>query len=480
MAFFIIMKKLYFILLIVSLVIPFYNYDQDDWFIIYEPDNIISITEDSFNIHFLANNGIFSYDYMDEYFYYNTELSYNLPKEVNYHHIYYHPAIDYFFIITDDEILYRSSVSFHWNSIKLTSLNLYSFYSITKIGFSEEFLIINTNDDYIKFDLYTMRFIDNDISNIKSIHWLSSSYDDINLSKFYRIDDTVIGSNYIIDNSNITHIVNSYYYDKNEDLWIGMNTGSIYKVSYFSYQIDRMSIGPRVKKISGIYNNGKDKWYFFDKYFRRTGNYINNDNSGYLLSIWDESNNSWTHIPKNDNILISNSIINDVIEINDFLFLLTLDGFLIFDLKSEKWYHNYNFLNHHDRSIWVTKNNDNELYIGTISGVVIVDFKLLDGKPKIFFKERILSDSEIYDIEINDNQVYICSNNGLYSYNISDKVLKLLDSNVYYNIELSDSDILVSNRNLWKITNSNRKLVSPNIDYFNFSDNQLRKFKELK
>mgnify|MGYP001331813340 CR=1 FL=1 len=47
MAFFIIMKNIYFILLTISLVIPFYNYDQDDWVIIYEPDNIISITEDS-------------------------------------------------------------------------------------------------------------------------------------------------------------------------------------------------------------------------------------------------------------------------------------------------------------------------------------------------------------------------------------------------------------------------------------------------
>ena len=59
----------------------------------------------------------------------------------------------------------------------------------------------------------------------------------------------------------------------------------------------------------------------------------------------------------------------------------------------------------------------------------------------------------------------------------------MLDSNVYYNIELSDSDILVSNRNLWKITNSNRKLVSPNIDYFNFSDNYTvcaNNFNEIK
>ena len=255
MAFFITMKKIYFISLIISLIIPFYNYNEDDWLVIYEPDNIVSITEDSFNIYFLADNGIFSYDYMDEYFYYNTELSHNLPKKSNYHYIYYHPTIDYYFLITENRILYRSSVSFHWNSIKLNSLNLYSFYSIIKIGFSEEFLIIDTNDDYMKFDLYTMRFIDNDISKITFIDWLSNPYDDIDLSQFYSLDNTIIANNYLIDDLKINHIVNCYYYDKNEDLWIGMDTGSIYKVNYFSHNIERVNIGPRVTKISGLYNN---------------------------------------------------------------------------------------------------------------------------------------------------------------------------------------------------------------------------------
>ena len=471
MAFFIIMKKTYFILLIISLVIPIYNYDQDDWVVIYEPDNIISITEDSFNIYFLADNGIFSYDYMDEYFYYNTKLSYDLPIG-NYYYIYYHPTTDYFFIITDNEILYRSSVSFHWNSIKLTSLKLSSFNSIDKIGFSNDFLIINANSNYMKFDLYTMQFIDSDMSNVGLIDWLLESYNDINLSQFYSIDNSIISSNSIIDNSKKNHIVNCYYYDKNEDLWVGMNTGSIYKVNYFSYNIERVNIGPRLKKISGLYNNGKDKWYFFDKYFRRTGNYINND-SEYLLSIWDEPNNSWMHIPKNDDILIKNTIINDIIEINDFLFLLTLDGFLIFDIKLEKWYHDYDFLNSYDRSLWTIKNNKSDLYIGTASGVIIANFSLLDGKPNIFFNNQILNNSEIYDIEINDNKIYICSSNGLYNYNINNEELELIDKNIYYNIELNDDDIFVSNRNLWKINNSNRKLISSNIYSFNFSDDDI-------
>ena len=77
MAFFYIMKNTYFILLI-SLTLTYYNYDQDDWVILYEPDNIKSITEDSFNLHFLADNGIFSYDYINEYPVLFLRVSFNI------------------------------------------------------------------------------------------------------------------------------------------------------------------------------------------------------------------------------------------------------------------------------------------------------------------------------------------------------------------------------------------------------------------
>ena len=89
MAFFIMKKNNFIVLVLLSFLISFYNFDFEDWFFISEPDIIKSMTQDSFNIHFLADNGIFSYDYMDEYFYYNTKLSYNLPEDT-YHYIYYH------------------------------------------------------------------------------------------------------------------------------------------------------------------------------------------------------------------------------------------------------------------------------------------------------------------------------------------------------------------------------------------------------
>ena len=154
MAFFIILMKYIYSILLLSMLFPFYNYNGDDWFILSEPEKVISMTEDPFNVHFLTENGIFSYDYMDEYFYYNIDLSYNLPREYNYHYIYYHPIIDYFFIITDYKIFYKSSVAFEWNSSNIESFDILN---VDIIVFSDNFLIFDVNNFYVKIDLYTMR-----------------------------------------------------------------------------------------------------------------------------------------------------------------------------------------------------------------------------------------------------------------------------------------------------------------------------------
>ena len=100
-------NKLLIFLTFISISISFYNYDLDDWFFIIEPNNIVSITHDSFNLHFLAENGIFSYDLITEEFFFNVNLSSNINDEKKYL-IHYEKSNDYFFILTKKHILYVS------------------------------------------------------------------------------------------------------------------------------------------------------------------------------------------------------------------------------------------------------------------------------------------------------------------------------------------------------------------------------------
>ena len=89
-------NNLLIFLILISSILSFYDYDVDELFFIIEPDNIKSITQDSFNIHFLAENGVFSYDLLTEDFFYNVNLSNNLTDDKKYL-IHYENFCDYSF-----------------------------------------------------------------------------------------------------------------------------------------------------------------------------------------------------------------------------------------------------------------------------------------------------------------------------------------------------------------------------------------------
>ncbi len=464
------MKKNNFIIFIFfSLLISFYKFDSSDWFFVSKPDIIKSMTQDTFNAYFLAENGIYSYDFISEDFFYDIDLSNNLLEEKKYL-IHYHSDTDYFFIFTQNHILYKSSIASYWNEKRISDLNIFSINSIIRIGFSNEDIIIQTQNDYKVINIFSMNnFNYKDIDHIQSVQWVSNNVDDLDLSKYYTMDNSIMGKNNIRDIADIHHFPISSMYDRFDNLWIGMDTGAIYKVDDFSYNIERLNVGPRVDYVSDVFNDSYGNWYFFDSYFKRTGSQTS-INKGYFISIWNENNDSWIHIPKNDNLIISNAILNDVKRLDDFILFCTFDGLIIYDIKLDSWYHNYNFLDNYNRALWEVIFDDKNIYFATSFGLVICDYLILDDKLEIYRDNIIFRDSEIYDLEILDNKIYFSSSEGLYKYNLDLNKINLIDSHIYYKIKIFENYVLASNNNLWNINNLGRTLISHDINYFNTSD----------
>ena len=175
MAFFIMKKNSLIVLTFLSFLTSFYNFDFEDWFFISEPDNIKSITQDSFNIHFLADNGIYSYDIISEDFFYNINLSSNLLNE-EFFLIHYHKDIDYFFIMTKNHLLYKSSVSSYWNERRYSDFNIGSINSIKKVGFTKDHIIIETKNNYKVIDFFSMNTsVHNSIDHFMNIQWINNN-----------------------------------------------------------------------------------------------------------------------------------------------------------------------------------------------------------------------------------------------------------------------------------------------------------------
>jgi len=473
MAFFIMKKKSFTLLIFISFIISFYNYDYDDWFYIIDPQNIKSITQDSFNIHFLAENGIFSYDLITEDFFYNINLSFDLSDDKKYL-IHYEKSNDYFFILTKKYILYKSSVSSYWNEKRLSDFNIPSINSVKNIGFNSQYIFIESKNNYKIIDIFSMTYdTQNNIEGYSNINWINNDLSSLDLTDFYTFGDDRISKNYIFDEAGIDHYVTSSIYDKYDNLWIGMNTGAIYKVEDSSYEINRLNIGPRLDFISNIFNDQDGNWYFMDNYFKRTGE-IDSGFNGYILSIWNENDNSWEHIPKNDNMLLNDITINSINKYEKYIILATFDGLIIYDTENKYWFHNNKFLNATNRVVWDLDFYYDKIYLSTNNGVVECNFTISNGKFKIYYNDKMFSNSEIYDLKIYNDELFFATSEGLFNYNVELDEITIIDSKVYYNIEIFDTHILGSNKNLWYIDDSGRELISNRIEDFNVSDDKDR------
>ncbi len=471
MAFFIMKNYILQIIFLVSCVFSYNTYNDDDWFFIINPKNIKSITQDSFNMHFLAENGIFSYDLITQDFFYNTNLS-NKSIDDKKEFIHYEKSNDYFFVLTKKYIYHKSSVASYWNQNRLSNFNISSFSSIQNIGFNNQYIFFKSKNKYIVVDIFSM--ISNTYKNLEKfsdINWINIENEFIDLTDFYTFNDDVIYEDYILDESGVQNFVTSTAYDKYDNLWIGMSTGAIYKVEDSSFEIVRIDTGPRLDYISNIYKDKQSNWYFADNYFRRTG-MIDSKYDGYLVSIWNEDNNQWKHIAKNESIFASDITINNIEKFDRFIIFATFKGLVIYDTSNDSWSQHYTFLNAANRVVWDIEFFDEKVYFSTSDGIVECTWLILDDELEFYFNKSILTNYEIYDIKFFENELYIASSQGLYNYNISKDEIAIIDDRKYYNIEIFDSYILSSNKNLWYIDDEGRKLLSNRIENFSVNDSQ--------
>tara|TARA_A100001011_G_C14322705_1_gene851719 strand:- start:21167 stop:22756 length:1590 start_codon:yes stop_codon:yes gene_type:complete len=464
-------NNLLIFLILISTILSFYDYDVDEWFFIIQPDNIKSITQDSFNIHFLAENGVFSYDLLTEDFFYNVNLSTNLTDDKKYL-IHYEKSNDYFFILTKKHIFYKSSVSSYWRERKLSDFNIPSINSIKNIGFNDQYIFIESKNNFRVINSFSMMFeIVDDINSYSNINWIENKVTSLDLTNYYTFGNDKINENYILDETQIEHYVISSMYDKYENLWLGMNSGAIYKVDDSSYELIRINTGPRVNFISTAYNDEQGNWFFMDNHFIRTGN-IDLSFEGYILSIWNENNNTWKHIPKNENIIINDITINNIKKIDDFIIFSTFNGLIIYNVEYNEWYHHYNFLSSSNRVVWNVDFYNEQIYLSTSNGIIECNFTIVDNEFKIYHNKIIFKNSEIYDFKIIKNEIFTSTSEGLFSYDITNGEIKIIDNRIYRNIEVFDSYVLASNKSLWYIDDSGRELISNRVKDFNVSDNQ--------
>ena len=114
-------------------------YDEEDWYILKNPGQIQSITEDNYRVLFGTLNGIFAYDKMTEDFTYDLYLSNGLPSQ-KIRHLYVDDYSDHIWVVHDEGVSYKPLHSFSYTDLLTSDLIDYNLSMIHDIGSSPNYI----------------------------------------------------------------------------------------------------------------------------------------------------------------------------------------------------------------------------------------------------------------------------------------------------------------------------------------------------
>ena len=115
------MKYIFFHTLLISFLLSF---DLDQWIYFKKVGYIHSIIEDDYSVHFITNNGIYSYNDLEEDYHYNFELSSTIDFNNIIHHFYFDSSTNMYWLINEHGIKMKHSLHNFWNDISYRKLNI--------------------------------------------------------------------------------------------------------------------------------------------------------------------------------------------------------------------------------------------------------------------------------------------------------------------------------------------------------------------
>ena len=259
-------KKISILFFIVSFTFPQnFAYDSDDWYIVKKPGPIYSITEGPFKVYFGTDNGIFSYDVLEDIVQYDFQLNRGLSHSEQIFSIHYDNYSDQIWVVTNNGIFYKNIIFDTFNEVNLKNYAIEGLYNFGRLGSIDKYLIVENGSDYIVIDSFSGSQVSYPSElNIDDILWSTSLYNydinDIDLSKYYS-DDWLIGFRTITDGYGNQESVNVFFEDSHLNLWFGTNRGKLIKGYKYSNKVEVQSVGPFSDEITSAARTSEGEWF---------------------------------------------------------------------------------------------------------------------------------------------------------------------------------------------------------------------------
>ena len=459
-----------------------FNYDNDDWYILTQPGVINSIAEDNYNVYFVAENGIYTYNKMTE----DIKYDYAFSIQSNFNKIrymMYDEFRDYYWIVHSSGVSFKSSVSSIWRDMSFSNSGIFNVYQIDDLGYSPEYIWIRSMDALYPFDPFTAQFIKLEEASreVDMINWGHSKHgvsgEDINISSFLIEGEWFVGINRIYSNQKDMELhPNLLMEDKEGNLWFGTDEGYLLKGWRHSNRLELIRIGLPFKNVTISFLDSDGDWWFSDSQFKRTGELLNSkNNNDPFIASWKEFDNHWTFYDGKKSHVIQNMDVNSINRNGSIMYFGTMSGLLYLDLYDNVWniISTSNGLN--DFAIWDMIEYDNSMYVATTNGIneiSLINHSVIPDRQKQFdFLLRV----PVYDLIADSNYFYLATDLGLFEMNWEIGKPQLITEKIFKKIKLYDDEMFGLDDHLWSIDihgDKEKKMVS-NIHDFDICNSHI-------
>ena len=445
------MKKLLILFLYALIYSQNFIYDEEDWIVISNPGFITSITVRFDEIMFTSNKGVFIYNDNNDNFSFMPQFIRGFSSNNN--KIIHNDGFrDHLWFLNDQKLFFKPYISSIWREIDFYELNIIDSSSIVNIGSNHDFIFLKINgDELIVLDPYSGKKINFDedfFIDTETIIWSATYYDSSNKFDLQHFKSdagyNIITNDYIEYNGQFIYI-NSVIEDNNKNVWIGTNTGQLFKCNLYTDSLEKVSNIPYLSNMRLAHLDEYNEWWMAtdDSIVMQDETFMNA--SDIFLIHWKEINNEWDYVKQNISLNITSSDITSIIRYGANVYVGTNKGLLLYNIKKNTWT-SYDEINE-NYYIYNLEKNEDYLYVATNKGLKIIS--IINDLVMSFNNLNIFSDQQIYDLLLSKNDLYIASEIGLFNYNIFKNKLNEISKDIFLNItnDKENNLLLLSNKN---------------------------------
>jgi len=478
---------------------PDTRFEPFDWVLYTQHGSINSISE-GFNYSYFAteSGGILRYNLYSEKFEEPITSAQGL-AENNLTAVYFDKSTGILWTASSNYINYSFNAAGDWNKIKYSDLGLRKSQQIYMIGASPNYIWLFAINSYVKIDKVSgVSFGIYPTPDEENIDW-SSDYMFANLipdelQNYDVMDGWLVSYAHFIDPYGKWIDLSSYYYGQNNNIFIGLEDGTIFIGKTTNEQIYPYQNGLNQSIINKM-SDGVNMWLVGDSYENNTGITIYNSNrddfqqidfeheininAGSLssivetkdkvwiggsskISIYNKKKDYWKEVGEEHGL--PNAIINDIVEDETSIWIGTNRGlyeiskhnkFVVNnDLKNKLKLEKINSIENIDGKLWIASQRN--LFSYNKESNTLSNFKNIGKIDSL--ENTIGSFFNFSDISTYGRNIYFSTNNGVITYNLDKELWNIAvepslysGSNIYTLVVEDDYCFLGTDRGLWQI-----------------------------